>query len=183
MKQQFTVRNMVLIALFTAILSVSVYLSVPLPNGSHITFFNFVVTIIILVFSVRDASMSIIIWLLLGALGVPVFVSGNAGLGYLLSPYGGYNFGFLVCAIIIPAIRGKKYNRVFYTLISLLGAVLVDVIGAIWWMVLGNLTLKQAIVMGVLAFLPLDCVKAVVAAQIVPVFRKLMPLNENVKET
>lgn len=179
MKQQFTVRNMVLIALFTAILSVSVYLSVPLPNGSHITFFNFVVMIIILIFPLRDASVIILIWLLLGAVGVPVFVSGNAGPGYLFSPYGGYNFGFLVAAIVIPLIRGKKYNRISYTIISLLGALLVDIIGAVWWMVLGNLTLKQAIFMGVLAFLPLDCVKAVIAAQIVPVFRKIMPTDIN----
>lgn len=182
MKQQFSVRNMVLIALFTAILSVSVYLSLPLPNGSHITFFNFVVMIIILIFPLRDACMIIIIWLLLGAVGVPVFVSGNAGLGYLLSPYGGYNFGFLAVAIVIPLIRGKKYNRISYTLISLLGALLVDIIGAVWWMVLGNLTLKQAVVMGVLAFLPLDCVKAVVAAQIVPVFRKIMSMSINANE-
>lgn len=177
MKKKLTVRNMVMIALFAAILCVSAYISIPLPNGSHITFLNFIVMIVSLIFGWQEAGLIVLVWLLLGAVGVPVFIGGNAGLGYLIGPYGGYSVGFLVVAILLPLIRGKKYNRIYYTIISVIGAILVDVVGAAWWMVVGSLSLKQALLAGVVAFLPLDLVKAVVAAQIVPVFRKLMPAD------
>jgi biotin transport system substrate-specific component len=185
MKQKFSTKSMVLVSLFAAVLCVSAYISVTLPNGSHITFLNFIVMIVVLVFSVQDSAAIVAVWLLLGAVGVPVFVGGNAGIGYLLSPYGGYSFSFLAVAVLLPLIRGKKYRRIYYTVISLLGALLVDVIGAMWWMIIGHLTFRQAVVMGVLAFLPLDCVKAVVAAQVVPAFRRIVKgdgVNANVLE-
>lgn len=180
--QKFTTRSLVMNALFAALLCVSAYISIPLPNGSHITFLNFIVMIISLTFAVADSASILVVWMLLGAVGVPVFIGGSAGFGYLFGLYGGYSFAFLVVAILIPLIRPKKYNRIVYTLLSLLGAVLVDVIGAVWWMVLGHLDLKTAIVAGILSFLPLDCVKAVVAAQIVPAFRKIViPQSEITK--
>ncbi len=49
-KPKFTTYSLVLMALFAAVLCVSAYISIPLPNGSHITLLNFVVTLISLIF-------------------------------------------------------------------------------------------------------------------------------------
>ena len=54
-KTTFTTQNLVLMALFAAVLCVSAYISIPLPNGSHITALNFVVTLIGLVFAVEQS--------------------------------------------------------------------------------------------------------------------------------
>ena len=98
-KTTFTTQNLVLMALFAAVLCVSAYISIPLPNGSHITALNFVVTLIGLVFTVEQSFFISLVWLLLGAVGVPVFIGGQGGIGYLLGQYGGYSFAFVKISI------------------------------------------------------------------------------------
>lgn len=173
-KSQFSTRTLVLSAMFTAVLCVSAYISIPLPNGSHITLLNFFVTLIALLFPLAESTLIIVVWCLLGALGIPVFIGGNASLGYLLGPYGGYSFAFIAVAILLPLIRGKKYHRIYYTVIAILSVVLVDMIGTVWLMVVNHLSFPAAFLAGFVPFIPLDLVKAVVAAQAVPVFQRIM---------
>lgn len=177
MKKPFTTVELVMMAMFTAILCVSAYLSIPtpLPNAAHITLLNFMIFLIALVFDLKDSTIIVALWMILGAIGVPVFIGGGSGLGYLFGVFGGYTFSFLIASIVMGLIKGKKYNRLTYTLIAVLGAVIIDVIGMIWWKYNGNLGWKTAFLSGFVAFIPLDLVKAVVAAQLVPVFSRLLP--------
>mgnify|MGYP002767496258 FL=1 len=114
--------------------------------------------------------------------GVPVFVGGQAGPGYLFGTYGGFSFAFIFIAILIPIFRGKKYNRIRYTIVAMLSAVLVDAVGSIWIMIASGCSIKAAFVAGFLPFIALDLVKAVVAAQIVPAFRKLIYLRRDAED-
>ena len=171
--------TVVQMAMFAAILSVSAYISVPLPfpGAPHITLQNFCVILIALLFPAGQSLMIIAAWMMLGVFGVPVFIGGKGGPGYLFSnPWGGYTIAFLAAALIIPYIRGKEYKRIIYTIASVAGVLVIDVLGMIylrfypesgydWTMAFGA---------GLLAFLPLDIIKAVVAAQIVPAFRKII---------
>lgn len=161
-------------ALFAALLAVSAYISIPLPNGSHLTILNFVVLLIAFLFPVGQSALIVGVWLLLGAVGIPVFISGASGLGYLFGGWGGYNLAFLVIAIIVPLVRGKEYQRFRYTVLALAAALAINVMGAAWLMLITHVTASQALIMGVLPFLPLDFVKAIVLAQIVPQLRGLM---------
>ena len=134
--------------------------------------------LIALVFDLKDSTIIVALWMILGAIGVPVFIGGGSGLGYLFGVFGGYTFSFLIASIVMGLIKGKKYNRLTYTLIAVLGAVIIDVIGMIWWKFNGNLGWKTAFLSGFVAFIPLDLVKAVVAAQLVPIFSRLLPDKE-----
>ena len=174
-KSKFSTYSIVMMALFAAILCVSAYISIPLPNGTHITLLNFVITLIALVFPLAESFFIGLIWMLLGLVGVPVFVGGQAGPGYLFGTYGGFSFAFIFIAILIPIFRGKKYNRIRYTIVAMLSAVLVDAVGSLC-------SIKAAFVAGFLPFIALDLVKAVVAAQIVPAFRKLIYLRRDVED-
>ena len=91
-KSKFSTYSIVMMALFAAILCVSAYISIPLPNGTHITLLNFVITLIALVFPLAESFFIGLIWMLLGLVGVPVFVGGQAGPGYLFGTYGGRHF-------------------------------------------------------------------------------------------
>ncbi len=180
MKKPFTTVELVMMAMFTAILCVSAYLSIPtpLPNAAKITLLNFMIFLIALIFDLKDSTIIIALWMILGAIGVPVFIGGVSGLGYLFGVFGGYTFSFLIASIVMGLIKGKKYNRLTYTLIAILGAVIIDIIGMIWWKFNGNLGWKTAVLSGFVAFIPLDLVKAVIAAQLVPVFSRLLPDND-----
>lgn len=178
MKSQYSTRTLVTMALFAAILCVSAYISVPLPNGSHITFLNFVLIIIALLFPASQSFLISFVWLLLGAVGIPVFIGGAAGIGYLMGPWGGYNFAFIFVAFFIPLVLPKQYKRIRYTLLAVLGSIFIDLIGMLWLMVVGELSLQAAFLQGFVTFIPLDLVKAIVAAQIIPAFRRIILLNQ-----
>ena len=102
---QLRTRSLVTMALFTAVLCVSAYISIPLPTGSHITFLNFIVLLIAFLFPLRQSFFIVFTWLLLGAAGIPVFIGANAGISYLIGGWGGYSFGFLAAAVFVPLLR------------------------------------------------------------------------------
>ena len=75
-KSAHSAQSLVTIALMAAVLCVSAYISIPLPNGSHITALNFIVMLVALVFSIRESFLINLIWFLLGLLGLPVRAMG-----------------------------------------------------------------------------------------------------------
>jgi biotin transport system substrate-specific component len=111
------------------------------------------------------ASMSL--YVLLGAIGLPVFSKGQAGLGVLLGPTGGYIIGFVAAAYFVGLItsKGKKsFLQIFLSMLT--GIAIIYLFGVIQIVFLLKITLTQAIAAYVVPFIPLDIVKAVVAAEI-----------------
>lgn len=174
--KHFTTKRIVTMALFAAILCISAYISIPLPlpGAPHITLLNFVILLIALLFPSLDAFLIIFVWMLLGIVGVPVFIGGASGFGYLLLPYGGYTVVFPLVGLLLPLLRGRTYNRLRYTIAAIIGAMFIDLFGTFWLMAANSLSLSAAFLAGFLPFLPLDLLKSVIAAQIVPAFRRVM---------
>ena len=81
---------------------------------------------------------------------------------------------FILVAVILPLIRGKKYNRIRYTLSAIAGALIIDILGMFWLMAQNHLNLQSAFLIGFVPFIPLDLVKSIVAAQIVPAFKNII---------
>lgn len=172
----FNTKSITMMGLFAAILCISAYCSFPLPipGSPHITLQNFVILLIALLFPVNQSFMIVFVWMALGALGLPVFVGGGAGIGYVISPWGGYTFSFLLVALLLPIVRSKKYNRIFYTVVAIDGAILIDLVGMAWLLLNNHLSLKVAFLTGFADFLPLDLAKAIIAAQIIPAFQAII---------
>ena len=177
--QKMSTKRLVMCALFAALLSVAAYISIPLPlpGAPHITMINFVLFIIALLFAPMDSFLIVMVWLILGIVGVPVFIGGKGGFGYLIQPWGAYTWAFPIVALVLPLIRGKKYNRIWYTVVALIGVVIIDAIGMFYLMAMSGYDLATGFTIGFLPFLPLDVLKAVVAAQIIPAFKKVMELQ------
>ena len=175
-KRKLSTKEMVMCALFTALLCISAYLSIPtpLPMAPKITMINFVLFLIALLFPVYESTIIVLVWFLLGVVGLPVFIGGGAGVGYLVAPYGAYTWAFPIVAIVLPLIKGKTYNRVRYTIASIIGFCIIDLVGMFYLMYSMNYNLATGFTLGFLPFVPLDLLKAVVAAQIIPAFKKLM---------
>ncbi len=169
-------RRLVTNALFAALLAISAYFSfsLPLPGAPHVTMQNFFVFLIALLFSVPDSVLIVLVWMLLGAIGLPVFIGGGAGLGYLIQPWGFYTVAFLFTAALLPLIRGTLYNRIRFTIAALIGVLVIDLSGMFYLMAMNHYDLTTGLTIGFLPFLPLDILKAIIAAQIVPAFRRLI---------
>ena len=94
MKQKFSVRDMVLIALFAALTSIMAYISIPMPGGlPPVTGQSFAVMLAGLLLGARKGAMSQIIYILLGVAGLPVFAGATAGVGVLAGFTGGFQIG------------------------------------------------------------------------------------------
>lgn len=178
-KQHFSTRTLITMALFAAILCISAYISIPLPlpGSPHLTLLNFVIILVALLFPLQQSFLIILVWMLLGAIGLPVYIAGASGFGYLIAPWGGYTMTFLLVALILPLIRGKKFSRIRYTAAAIAGVLIIDLLGMVWLKAMSGEAYNWATAfsIGVLAFLPLDLVKAIVAVQIVPAFKRVMP--------
>ena len=175
-KQLISTKRLVLCGLFAALLCVSAYMSIPtpLPMAPKITLMNFMVFLIALLFPVTESFLIGLVWFMLGVVGLPVFVGGGAGVGYLIAPYGAYTWAFPIVLVILPLIRGKKYNRIWYTVCAIIGVLIIDIVGMLWLMHSLDYNLTTAFLTGFVPFLPLDLLKAVVVAQIVPAFKHIM---------
>jgi len=97
----FSVRDLTRVALMTAILAVCGWITIPLPEPMvPFTLQTFGVFLCLLLLGGRDGTLAIAAYLLLGAVGAPVFSSFRGGLGVLLGSTGGYLTGFLAMGLL-----------------------------------------------------------------------------------
>lgn len=175
-KPIISTKKLVICGLFAALLCISAYLSIPtpLPMAPKITLINFVLFLIALLFPLNESFLIVLVWFLLGTVGLPVFIGGGSGVGYLIAPYGAYTWAFPIVAIVLPLIKGRKYNRIWYTVCGIIGVLIIDLIGMFYLMHSMNYNFATGLATGFIPFIPLDLVKAGVVAQIIPAFNKVI---------
>ena len=113
-------KDMTKMALCVAILCVTSFLVIPLPfTPIVISLHTIAINIIGLILSPMQAGLTVMIYLLMGLVGLPVFSAGTAGPGKLFGPTGGFYFGFLFAVIAISLLRGKKISMKRYIIVSI----------------------------------------------------------------
>lgn len=113
----------------------------------------------------RSAIIPVSLYIVLGALGLPIFHNGIAGIGVLLGPTGGYLVGFIPAAFI----AGLAYERPhpFVRVCGLAAATAIIYLSGVAWMLQSTgIGVIPALVVGVLPFLPGDAVKVWAVFQI-----------------
>lgn len=182
MTEKFSTRELVLIALFAALTSLLAYLIIPLPGGlPPLTGQSLAVMLAGLLLGARQAAMSQLVYLLLGAAGLPVFAGGTAGVGVIVSPTGGFIWGFMVGAWVIGKLTEGKKVLSWLRLISaaVIGGILaVYLPGVLQLAKILQITLKGALV-AMLPYLPGDLLKVLVA---VTLARKIQPQLQSAGE-
>ncbi len=98
-------RNMALCGLFAALMAICAWISLPLPEISF-TLQTFAVFLTLGLRGGKRGSVTCLVYLLLGAVGLPVFTGFKGGIGVLLGPTGGYILGFLASALLYWLITG-----------------------------------------------------------------------------
>ena len=107
---------MAFIALCTAMTAVSSYFVIPLPFSPAVLSLQTVaVNLTALCLKPKQTLYATGLYLLMGISGLPVFSGGTAGISKLLSPVGGYYFGFVAAGLAISLLKGKKQEINFDT--------------------------------------------------------------------
>jgi biotin transport system substrate-specific component len=168
------VKRMIVISLLASILSISAYISIPLPISSvPFTLQSLFLMVIALSMPISISFPSVGLYLLLGAIGLPVFSNGTSGLTVLFGPTGGYLFGFLFSTLVIGYIKDKLDYFFGYLIASILGGIVfVYALGVLGLMIVLDLNFDKAMAVGVIPFLPLDLIKAFVSSSFVYQYRK-----------
>ena len=168
--QKIKAKQMVLIALMTAVTCVLGPLSIPLPfSPVPISLTNFAIFLAIFVLGMKNGTISFIIYLLLGAVGVPVFSSFRGGLQVLAGPTGGYLIGFIFLALIMGFALDHFDRKLVPTIIGMIiGMAVCYAFGTVWLAKLLSLSFKEGLMMGVIPYLAGDVAKIIIAAIVGP---------------
>lgn len=171
--------EMTKMALMVAMNCVSAYIIIPLPFSlSPIALQTLIVNLTGYVLNAKQAFMTMLVYLLVGLAGVPVFTGGSAGPGKLFGPTGGYIIGFLVTAVFLAYFKGEKYNFKRYALLGcVIGIPLIYVFGVMQLKLITGMGWDKAIMTGALPFIPLDIVKCLAAAVIAGPINRIFANN------
>lgn len=154
-----------LVALFAALISVGAYLKIMVIPPVPITLQTLFIVLVGLLLPLKLSLSSILVYLFIGAIGLPVFTSGG-GLGALLGPTGGYLFGAIPAVIAGSLLMkfNKKNNIWLLLLIALVETILIYAVGLPWLGITRHLSVTKTLVGGLYPFLIGDTLKIIVAA-------------------
>ncbi|MCM3584704.1 biotin transporter BioY [Mesobacillus maritimus] len=154
----------VLAAFGAAIIAVLAQLTIPLPLVP-ITGQTLAVGLIVMILGTKLGTLAVLIYILLGAIGLPVFSGFSGGLAILVGPTGGYIVGFLIQAYIMGIYMDKfGYNYVHGIISNLIGMVITLAFGTIWLKIVADLSWTAAFMGGVAPFILGGIIKAIAAA-------------------
>lgn len=171
--QALNIRMTVYASLFTALIIIGGYLSFPIPlSPVPIVLSDFFVVLAGLFLGAVWGVAGVGLYVFLGALGLPVFAGGKAGLAVLFGPTGGYLFGFIICAFVVGLICGRGKPSAAKDLAALIvGYVAVYAFGVPWLKAVLNLTWGKALAAGLFPFIPGTIVKVVAAMGLARILR------------
>jgi len=159
--------TMTRIALMAAVLCILAPISIPVPVSSvALTLATFVLYLIAYILKPRQVLTVVGIYLLLGAIGLPVFSGYMAGISRFAAPGGGYLIGYLFLAGISSWFV-QKYSAVSMQVIGMfLGTLVMYTLGTLWMANTTGISFLSALPAGMLVFLPLDILKIILASYI-----------------
>ena len=173
-KSKWDAKLIALVGLMAAVTCVLGPLSIPLPvSPVPISLTNFAVYLAIYVLGTKKGTLSYLIYLLIGLVGIPVFSAFTGGPGKLLGPTGGYLIGFIFMALICGWAIDRFSCKLLPSFIGmLLGTVVCYAFGTAWLAYQADLSFAAALAAGVLPFIPGDLAKMVIAAVVGPQIRR-----------
>jgi len=195
-KSRNTLYSYLLCALFAALTAIFSQIMIPLPfTPVPINLALLAVWLCGAVLGAKRGAIAILVYILLGAVGVPVFHGFMGGLGVLAGPTGGYIAGYLPAVVIFGFLYNKYINvnnsnnsnnsnndknyhqkpviRILLTIIIGLPALAACyMVGTVWFIVTTGTNFLAAMMMCVVPFIPGDILKFVLAAAIMETLRK-----------
>ena len=136
-KRKFRTIDVVYIGLFAALIAVCSWVSIPLTVPITLQTMGVCITAGLL--GTKRGTISVLVYIALGLVGVPVFASFKSGAGVLLGSTGGYIIGFIFTALIVGVMVSRLGSKLWvYAVSMVLGIAVCYVFGTAWFIVVYN---------------------------------------------
>lgn len=171
MTYQSKVKDMTFTALMAAVLCAAGPLSIPI-GPVPIAIGNLLILLSLYVVGRKKGMAALLLYLLLGLIGLPVFAGFTGGPQVVLGPTGGYIVGYIAMALIAGPVIDRYCNNRLICVIGMVAATLVlYALGTAWLAYSAHMTFTAALAVGVLPFAAIDLAKICLCAIVGPVIR------------
>lgn len=175
---KITTKKCAFYALFAALTVICAQIAIPLPGNVPLSLATFAVMLSGALLGMFGGAVSQLVYVLLGAVGVPVFASFSGGLGRIVGPTGGYIIGYIFMALVIGLIVTKTKKKFYiYLLAMVAGTIVCYTFGTAWYVFSTKTALLPALTACVFPFLPGDAIKIILASLIACQLQKHIRLS------
>ena len=177
MKQKENLYTTVKLALLISLIILSSYIYIPMPSVSVLSLQTVAINLTALMLSPFQSFTAVGTWLIMGAIGLPVF-SGGGGLGKLSGITGGFYWGFLIAAPVMSALKGKNISFKRYLTVTLAGLLIEHFFAVIVMCVHNGFDIPAAFSSISLPFLAGDVLKCIASALLAEKLNSLKILKD-----
>ncbi len=170
MKTRNKVYPLAMTAVMTAVTCVLAPLSIPI-GPVPISFTNLAIYLSLYILGWRRGTLSYLVYVLIGMMGMPVFSGYAGGLGKLFGPTGGYIVGFIPMAVLAGLVIDRSRNRGIQMAAMVVGTAVCYALGTAWFCVVTGSQVGAALGLCVFPFVPGDLAKMVIAMVAGPMVR------------
>lgn len=162
-EKKFSITQIAVIGVMTAVICILAPFSLPI-GPVPISFTNLAIYIALYVLGMKRGTISYLIYLLIGLVGIPVFSGFTGGPQKLFGPTGGYLIGFIPMAVIAGIVIDKCMKKWYFCLLAMIaGTWVCYLFGTAWLAFQANMTFKAALAAGVIPFIIEDLIKMILA--------------------
>ncbi len=168
-------------SLFAALISAGAFIQIPMPSGVPVTIQDMMALLSGMLLGPLWGSASVVLFLLLGIIGLPVF-TGKAGIQVLLSgPTGGFLIGYLaaalVCGIILHFFLPQKKGALYWIVLAVcavLGTIVLFLCGIAGFMRITGASIQKTLALVLIPFIPGNSIKIIVMVLLAGKFRPVI---------
>jgi biotin transport system substrate-specific component len=167
-------KKMVYAALMAALTAAGAYIALPI-GPVPVVLQNLFVLLAGLLLGGVWGVISVGVYLLAGAVGLPVFAGGTGGIAKFVGPTGGYLMGFAAAAYLVGILSEAGGGRVLIDVLAMVaGTLVIYLFGVTWLKVVTGMSFAKSISLGMLPFLIGDALKIAAALPIAKALRPMM---------
>ena len=170
-RSKLPIRDICFISVFVAVIVALSQLAIPLPGGVPMTLQTFVIPLAGAVLGAKKGAIAAFAYILLGAVGLPVFAGFRGGIPSILGPWGGYILSFPFMALIVGFAADKK-NLIWLGAGLIAGSVLNLSMGTLQFAFIMGYTVQAAFLIGFAPFILIELLKMGLVFIIAPRVRK-----------
>lgn len=161
---KISIQDICSIAIMAAVTAIMAQISIPMPLGVPMTMQTFAVTLAGVILGAKRGAISMIVYVLLGAVGAPVYAGFSGGFQNLIGPTGGFLLSFPIMAYLIGMGIQMRKKKGMFILFLFLGTVSNYVVGVSMYCLVMQSSVLTGITACVVPFIPTAIIKAIVAS-------------------